>query len=360
MKKCNLFCCGWWPFLLLPLLLLLLAIFFYWRSIEADVANNANQALTENDLTWVTVDTHSKGRNVILQGTAVSESAKELAIETARSAKGVRKVIWQGTVEAPKATIEPESPPQSVTPAEESTLQKASITIEKSADTLTISGTSANIVQPVKDIFVNAIDYQKSKAHKPLAELNQLMELAKTLPAGSMLSVSDQTLTLSGTVNALGKKKSIVLEAKEIFAGAINDQLLVKLEDLDKASLVSKEQCQEMFDELSNDETVNFKTAEAIILPNSYALLDRFTQLSQRCPDANFLVTGHTDNTGNPVFNRSISLERAQAVINHIVNSGVDSERFQAQGLGQIQPIADNSTQEGRAKNRRVEFKITN
>ena len=364
MKKCNPFCCGWWPFLLLPLLLLLLAIFFYWRSIEADVAANANQALTDNQLSWATADTHSHGRNVHLQGVAESEAQKDLAIETALSAKGVRKVIWEGQVMPPEPEplkAEPLKPepvaPEPVAPPQ---LRQAEIIILKNGETISIAGASGTALWPYEALFIEASDYQESSDFEPLEELNPLISVAQSLPDGATITVAGGELTLSGTIDALGKKKQITLATEAAFNGPINNQLQVKLAEVEAAQLVSKTECQTLFDDLSQSESINFKTAEAIILPESYPLLDRFTQLSLRCPDAQFLVSGHTDNTGNPVFNRTISLERAQAVVNHIVNSGIDSSRFRSEGLGQTQPIADNATVEGRAKNRRVEFKITN
>ncbi len=155
-----------------------------------------------------------------------------------------------------------------------------------------------------------------------------------------------------------GKKKQIELQIAEFYSGDIDNQLSVQLAAVAEDQLVSKDQCQEMFNTVVREETINFKTAKAEILPASFDLLDRLTQLSMRCPDAQFVVSGHTDNTGNSDFNTRISLQRAQAVIDHIVNSGVSSDRFQAEGKGQSEPIADNDSVEGRAKNRRVEFKI--
>ena len=68
MNKNSLFCCGWWPFVVLPLISLLFALILYWRNIEADVAANTQQTLAENDHQWASVDTRNNGRNVVLAG----------------------------------------------------------------------------------------------------------------------------------------------------------------------------------------------------------------------------------------------------------------------------------------------------
>jgi outer membrane protein OmpA-like peptidoglycan-associated protein len=67
-------------------------------------------------------------------------------------------------------------------------------------------------------------------------------------------------------------------------------------------------------------------------------------------------VQGHTDNTGNAALNQKLSEQRAQAIVAKLVEMGISANRLTAVGKGQSSPIADNGTDEGRAKNRRVEF----
>jgi outer membrane protein OmpA-like peptidoglycan-associated protein len=71
------------------------------------------------------------------------------------------------------------------------------------------------------------------------------------------------------------------------------------------------------------------------------------------------LIEGHTDNTGSDVQNNLLSLQRAEAIANYLQQKGIDRNRIQSKGLGAIQPIADNNTSAGRAKNRRTSFTIT-
>ncbi|WP_162910869.1 OmpA family protein [Hymenobacter oligotrophus] len=74
--------------------------------------------------------------------------------------------------------------------------------------------------------------------------------------------------------------------------------------------------------------------------------------------DTNVLIEGHTDNTGSNAINDPLSVRRAQAVANYAMNQGVESSRFEVKGYGSKQPIADNTTEEGRRQNRRVEVAI--
>jgi len=70
------------------------------------------------------------------------------------------------------------------------------------------------------------------------------------------------------------------------------------------------------------------------------------------------MITGHTDNVGEEADNSALSLQRAEAVRDHLVSLGADPSKFQVSGAGEIKPIADNSTDEGRAQNRRVEVAV--
>jgi OmpA-OmpF porin, OOP family len=70
------------------------------------------------------------------------------------------------------------------------------------------------------------------------------------------------------------------------------------------------------------------------------------------------MITGYTDNVGEPADNSTLSLRRAEAVRDHLISLGADPTKFQVSGAGESNPVADNSTDEGRAKNRRVEVTV--
>ena len=70
------------------------------------------------------------------------------------------------------------------------------------------------------------------------------------------------------------------------------------------------------------------------------------------------MITGYTDNVGEANFNSTLSLQRAEAVRDYLISLGADPQKFQVSGAGETNPVADNSTDEGRAKNRRVEVAV--
>lgn len=86
--------------------------------------------------------------------------------------------------------------------------------------------------------------------------------------------------------------------------------------------------------------------------------LDRFTYLLKKYRKTNILITGHTDNHGDPKFNMALSKERANAIKTYLQFNGIGIGRLKSWGLGPKYPIDTNDTPEGRAKNRRVEFVV--
>lgn len=101
---------------------------------------------------------------------------------------------------------------------------------------------------------------------------------------------------------------------------------------------------------------IHFATGKAEILPESRPVVDEIVALMKSRPDWRVGVEGHTDDTGTPASNKTLSEARAKAVAGAIAAAGIDSSRLEPAGHGQERPIGDNRTEEGRAKNRRVEI----
>jgi outer membrane protein OmpA-like peptidoglycan-associated protein len=116
----------------------------------------------------------------------------------------------------------------------------------------------------------------------------------------------------------------------------------------------------ELVDKLSKDGFVtlhvNFDTGKSTIQPDSAETLDAAAAALKEAADLKIEVGGHTDNVGTPEANLKLSQDRAQAVMAALVQRGVKADRLTAKGYGQTAPVADNRTEDGRAKNRRVEL----
>jgi len=116
--------------------------------------------------------------------------------------------------------------------------------------------------------------------------------------------------------------------------------------------------CQQLFSELLAKGKIRFESGRAAIDPDSAGLLDRLIEIAMRCPTANIEIAGHTDADGDDAFNQALSAKRAQAVTDYLVKAGLPAGRFTATGYGSSQPVASNDTDEGKARNRRIDFLV--
>jgi OmpA-OmpF porin, OOP family len=129
---------------------------------------------------------------------------------------------------------------------------------------------------------------------------------------------------------------------------------------VERQAMTQEVSVNELVDKLNKDGFltlyVNFDTNKSTIKPDSAKTLDEAASVLQAAPALSVTVAGHTDNVGTPEANQKLSEERAKAVMSALVERGIPAKRLDAKGHGQTMPVADNRTEEGRAKNRRVEL----
>lgn len=99
-----------------------------------------------------------------------------------------------------------------------------------------------------------------------------------------------------------------------------------------------------------------FEFDSAKINPRAMELVSRIADVMKQNPNLNIAVVGYTDNTGNFNYNIKLSQRRANAIVDQLVKDGVANNRLAGVGVGPLNPIASNDTEEGRAQNRRVEL----
>ncbi|MHB0756418.1 OmpA family protein [Polaribacter sp. M15] len=121
-----------------------------------------------------------------------------------------------------------------------------------------------------------------------------------------------------------------------------------KVERVDNSIVVT-------FDENSG---VYFDTNKSNINTKSKTTLDKLAKVFMDFPDTKIVVVGHTDSSGRDDYNMLLSEKRAKSVTNYLISDGIASSRFETLWYGETQPKFDNSTAEGRAKNRRVNVAI--
>ncbi|POY35296.1 OmpA family protein [Solitalea longa] len=101
---------------------------------------------------------------------------------------------------------------------------------------------------------------------------------------------------------------------------------------------------------------INFETGKSTIKPESQKIIDEIAAMLSNNPALKVSIEGHTDNVGNAASNQTLSENRATSVLNALTAKNIDKTRLTAKGWGQTKPIDDNTTDEGKAKNRRVEI----
>ena len=115
--------------------------------------------------------------------------------------------------------------------------------------------------------------------------------------------------------------------------------------------------CQTELDSYLAAEVVTFKKGRAELSDSSFAVLTMLASIVRNC-DTRLEIAAHTDSVGDAAVNMKLSQRRAAAVVKYLVQRGVDPKVVSAKGYGELQPIADNASEAGRAENRRVEFRV--
>ncbi|RLD83422.1 MAG: hypothetical protein DRJ10_03515 [Bacteroidetes bacterium] len=142
---------------------------------------------------------------------------------------------------------------------------------------------------------------------------------------------------LSGNIDLINKKKQIEIEKNFIlhsYVEIINDQLAIPLEN------------------------IFFEHNKYVLKSESYGELNRLVTFIKNHDGLKIEISGHTDNVGTTQYNKQLSKKRADAVKNYLIKWGCISANLSSAGYGEAQPVTENDTEEGKAKNRRVEFKV--
>jgi OmpA-OmpF porin, OOP family len=160
--------------------------------------------------------------------------------------------------------------------------------------------------------------------------------------------------------NALTMKFAKGAKETWVFLQASSDDGSYDLTIVEREAMKQDVSVNELVDRLNKDGfitlSVNFDTAKTTITADSAKTLDTAAAILKAAGDMKVEVAGHTDNVGDAAANLKLSQGRAQAVMDALVQRGIPAARLTAKGYGQTVPVADNRSEDGRAKNRRVEL----
>ena len=177
---------------------------------------------------------------------------------------------------------------------------------------------------------------------------------------GSLRGIASPTLTIDGTSTAIGG--GIASEDARARITAALGSLGLPIEDslqiAEAPGAAEAGGLESILNDAVADSSILFETGSTEISAEGRVVLDRLALAVASVPGARIEVAGHTDDVGDPDANLALSQARAEAVVSYLIGAGADPIQLRAVGYGETQPIADNSTDEGRAANRRIEFAV--
>ncbi len=364
----SLWKCFWqncfWPLLILALLGL--AQMFWpggkWRSIEQDVSSVIVSNLKESGYDWAKVDTHDRGRDVLLSGSAPSELAKSEAMRIAsklsqdkRGNPVARIVEWKGDVVIPKP-------------------DPGNLYISAVKGKITLNGVVASDAEVQALVSAAQAKYGAENVTNRLVVKENIVPIEKIADLVTGFGLNDGTLRLSlsgvvkvtGEVDSEGVKNTIGQNLQSAIGENYRFENLISVKEPepepepvvvapkpDKSAI-----CQAKVLTLMSSSKIFFESSKAQIKASSHSLLDDIAAILSECENASINVAGHTDSTGNEAINVPLSQNRAQAVVDYLIVKGIETSRLSASGFGSSQPVDDNNSKEGRAANRRIEFTV--
>lgn len=146
----------------------------------------------------------------------------------------------------------------------------------------------------------------------------------------------------------------------QIYSDASNAQIGV-VESKEFEQTIEKIKAEDIINEINTKGFatlhINFDTGKSRIKADSYEIISEIIKMLKTNPDLKISIEGHTDNVGDESSNMKLSKNRAKSVLMALVDEGIEESRLKSEGFGQTKPVGDNTTEEGKAKNRRVELR---
>ncbi|MFN4183586.1 MAG: OmpA family protein [Hyphomonas sp.] len=355
------------PYGLVPVAGLVALLLFGWSvlaftTIQGSARATSERALAEAGESWANV--RASGQWIILEGKPPSPEAGQRAIAAVKHAASP---TWLGNarpitrVQGNFATSAPASANSITTPASPSV--DPEFLFRLTAGTLTLNGQIPT--EALKADLVARADSRKTADHL-VDVINRLNVTHGTLPYGfeavAQRGVDTLSECKSGTASFTKLTFNFRCEADddkvEAIRAAANAGLPLgvfgTVEILPIQAITS---CEEELSRLLEAARIEFAPGSVVLNVASGPVLELAARAASDCPGT-LRVEGHTDNTGNPAFNDQLSLRRAEAVRAAMIERGVPATRLVAAGHGQRNPIGNNNTEDGRARNRRIEIRI--
>lgn len=344
----------WWPWGFAPLLglglLFLYGALFMAPRIEAEVLTQVSERFDGSGLT--ATDVVSDGQGVSIGTTAAR--GEEIYVQAL--AKSTQCDTWAGELTCPTSVsvrrVEMQAAPAVLNSRPHRFL------VQKSDNAVRLIGEVPNIEEHDRILgvagkyFSDVTDALLISNEPADAHFGQAADSALTLASGlqsGKASWSGSTLSVEGVADA-GTVAGMQQQFDAIGSDSMRGNFNVR-------SLYDRDRCNTDFNEILSNASIRFQSGSAKIDAGNEELLARLSALANSCP-GKLKIEGHTDSQGDADMNKALSLARAAAVRDALATLGVKTDRVVAEGFGESRPIADNTTSEGRAKNRRIVISI--
>ncbi len=331
------------------------AVFFGIRSVQGDIETRAGAVLSANGYADVVVE--ATGNDVALLGSITPEQSVEEAVELVASLPGV------GSIEPNLFVVEP-------TTTDPTAVTGEPLVIRWSGRTATVAGDVSTqdiagfVTDALAETFLSVEDTQLAVKEGLADETPWIGTVAAVVDDAAAVIAEGElfvnpaagVVQLSGQVDSRQVRRELEASARERIEAlgfAFTPGIVLPDAPPPKEQVVA---LQAGLDELLEGKVVEFETGSAVITDAGKRLLDDVLEALDLFPDVAVEIAGHADAQGSAAKNLELSERRAQAVLDYLVSKGADPDRFVVVGYGDTVPIADNSTAEGRQKNRRIEF----
>lgn len=323
-------------------ILVLLTVSFCAPHIQQDLQSKTTKALQENGMHWAKVNLD--GRDMTLGGIAPTEALQHQAESIARDVWGTNQIDNQ------------------ITLAE--AINPYTMKINADGSQVNIDGWAADdntrqaILRRATSAFgegnvVSTLEFGAGQPSGWSNAVGHMLDSLSTLERGQA-TFTDTDIHISGR----GTNPELAQAFENSMASYQDAGYVVSAHISAPAPPPPELTCQERFNVLMVQDSIQFGANASVIDQNSYSLLNELSDVARECSRTGILITGHTDATGRDKANMELSLKRAEAVATYLTEHGIPADRLQASGAGESNPVADNATAKGRAKNRRIEFTV--
>ena len=359
------------PYWFIPILSLGLLSLFATSCVQSTTQNTTNKALEDIGADWVRPDI--SGRWVTLRGTPPADANTGAIYSAVRNAKsrtlfgsGIQatrvKEDYTTAGKAPASVTPPIVPPGAelnTNPAQTGT-NKHTWAFSRRENILTLTGELPD--EAMRKSVIESAEFAANGARIEDRLTISGRQAASGYSTTALRGVQALGRCTSGTASFDGDIFNLRCETRQAEAPALRRLASAPLAfgtigDISVLATEAIESCESQLDNLLADARIEFATGSAIINAASGTLLSLIATEAQNCPGT-LSIEGHTDNEGSAEINAELSLQRANAVRLELISRGLSATRLATEGFGPTRPIASNDTSLGRARNRRIQFRV--